>query len=290
MNAETRCLTGVNNIFQSIKYGENNLVKYKFPILDPGVQPPSRSYFSVVLKTLCLDINIWKPRRFANCSVQEELKDAVTQAPSTHSDTSDQRNHLPTHLKMVFGEHLQYKIKCKKVKFYPKNYLQIIIYRAHQCSLANWVLQFQLSKNAGTQWKGHCLACLDMVLPTQLLSSIHQKRKHQNGSNHNVETSPRYINERISPVPQRILYVQLDICKREKNVFTFVYYERLVPCHLFAKTIWSSLPVYHTHEDIDQRFSIAANTFRRNDAINIEDIHSHHPQTINKCISMTNMS
>lgn len=64
----------------------------------------------------------------------------------------------------------------------------------------------------------------------------------------------------------------MDNCAREnKNKDVFAYCAFLVQCGLFDRVEVSFLPVGHTHEDIDQLFSVIGRYLRTHDAYTIED-------------------
>jgi hypothetical protein len=74
------------------------------------------------------------------------------------------------------------------------------------------------------------------------------------------------------PIESRVLYVQMDNCAREnKNKDVFAYLSYLVKCGLFDRVEASFLPVGHTHEDIDQLFSVIGNYLKTHDAYTLSD-------------------
>ena len=63
-----------------------------------------------------------------------------------------------------------------------------------------------------------------------------------------------------------VLRIQADICGREnKNQYMFALRATLVGLGYFAEVYLSFLLVGHTHEDIDQRFSVISGTLKRQD-------------------------
>lgn len=60
-----------------------------------------------------------------------------------------------------------------------------------------------------------------------------------------------------------ILYLQLDNCWREnKNQYMLGYCHWLIEMHCFEEIYMSFLPVGHTHEDVDQMFSVVRTGIR----------------------------
>ena len=72
----------------------------------------------------------------------------------------------------------------------------------------------------------------------------------------------------------------MDNCAREnKNKDVFAYFAYLVKCGLFDRVESSFLPVVHTHEDIDQLFSVIGNYLKFHDAHTLSDFM--------KCVKMS---
>lgn len=116
--------------------------------------------------------------------------------------------------------------------------------------------------------------------------------EHETGANHVVETVHRFLQSRVTqgPLP-RTLYIQVDNTSREnKNRFFLSYCESLVSRQVFDDVQVSFLPVGHTHEDIDQSFSVTADRLRHNDAITLEDLHSQLRQTYNSHTQVSRMA
>jgi hypothetical protein len=68
------------------------------------------------------------------------------------------------------------------------------------------------------------------------------------------------------PLP-RTLFLQLDSAKDNKNKYLFAFMEHLVNCKIFDKIEVAFLLVGHTHEDIDQRFSVLSRHLNLHDAL-----------------------
>jgi hypothetical protein len=70
-----------------------------------------------------------------------------------------------------------------------------------------------------------------------------------------------------------VLYLQLDnTCKQNKAQYTMAYLHSLVDAGVFQKIIVSFLPVGHTHEDIDQFFSVLAKALKHRNCYSREDL------------------
>ena len=69
------------------------------------------------------------------------------------------------------------------------------------------------------------------------------------------------------PTVNPILYLQLDNCSENKNKVLFSFVSHLVSKEVFAEAYIGFLMVGHTHEDIDQFFSIIAAHLRKLETI-----------------------
>uniref|UniRef100_A0A8W8JJX8 DUF7869 domain-containing protein n=1 Tax=Magallana gigas TaxID=29159 RepID=A0A8W8JJX8_MAGGI len=70
-----------------------------------------------------------------------------------------------------------------------------------------------------------------------------------------------------------VLYLQADNCFREnKNKFVLSFLELLVRRRIFYEVQLSFLHVGHTHEDIDQMFSVIADNLRHKDAATLPEM------------------
>ena len=70
-----------------------------------------------------------------------------------------------------------------------------------------------------------------------------------------------------------VLCIQADNCGREnKNQYMFAFCTVLVGLRYFAEVYLSFLLVGHTHEDIDQRFSVISGTLKRQDIDSLQEL------------------
>ncbi|XP_060594673.1 uncharacterized protein LOC132749024 [Ruditapes philippinarum] len=69
-----------------------------------------------------------------------------------------------------------------------------------------------------------------------------------------------------------ILYIQADNCAREnKNRYVLAFLQLLVEKNIFNEVHFSMLPVGHTHEDIDARFSLISRRLYQKDTETLEE-------------------
>ena len=70
-----------------------------------------------------------------------------------------------------------------------------------------------------------------------------------------------------------VLRIQADNCRREnKNKYMFAYCASLVALGYFREVRLSFLIVGHTHEDIDQQFSIISGVLNRQDIDSVKEM------------------
>jgi hypothetical protein len=88
-------------------------------------------------------------------------------------------------------------------------------------------------------------------------------------------------------------FLQLDnTTKENKNQFVLAWLQTLVDTGVFDTIYVSFLPVGHTHEDIDQRFSIVSRALRRESILSVQQLEVFLNQffkvrAIVKCIHLT---
>ena len=122
----------------------------------------------------------------------------------------------------------------------------------------------------------------------------HPNTKNGAGSNATIEVLRRtlvYLDKRSPNMPPT-LHLQLDNCGGEnKNKYMFSFLSYLVQVGIFQEILVSFLIVGHTHEDIDQHFSVISRELRRKNAVTPSEwdglIHgafqdAHHRPTIKK--------
>lgn len=101
----------------------------------------------------------------------------------------------------------------------------------------------------------------------------------------------------LKSLPQE-LFIQLDnTAKDNKNRYFFAFCDLLVHKRVFERVTVNFLPVGHTHEDIDRRFSRISVTIRDQRVITIRDLHhflkisqSSKPGYVGRVEAMNNFS
>ena len=98
----------------------------------------------------------------------------------------------------------------------------------------------------------------------------------ETGANHIVEALLWFLVERkrTAPLPRK-LFVQVDNCIREnKNSYFMSFLESLVEWGIFDEIKVGSLPIGHTHEDVDKSFSTTSSRMKRHNAITHTYLHT----------------
>ena len=109
-----------------------------------------------------------------------------------------------------------------------------------------------------------------------LYSDIWIDSHHKHDSNQVITSIMNVINDvrdcRGGLLPP-VLRIQADNCGREnKNQYMFAFCATLVGLDYFAEVYLSFLLVGHTHEDIDQRFSVISSTLKLYDIDLIQEL------------------
>ena len=103
---------------------------------------------------------------------------------------------------------------------------------------------------------------------------FHPNTANGAGSNMTIEVLRRtlhYLSHTSTDMPP-VLHLQLDNCGGEnKNQFVLGYLSYLVQAGIFHEILLSFLIVGHTHEDIDQHFSVISRKLRLKNAVSLSE-------------------
>jgi hypothetical protein len=170
------------------------------------------------------------------------------------------------HLNKQRGQRDKYYKQRRKGSTLPKQYLSIIIYGMDQQKTNIPIMASKIKDESpleqriiGVKVHGHrnYLFVVDQNLP--------------GGANLMVEVLRKVLLDLEQkgelPCAKPVLYVQVDNCGENKNKYFFGFLTHLVKIKSFSKIKVGFLMVGHTHEDIDQMFSIISSYLKKESVI-----------------------
>lgn len=256
-----------------------------------GSKPSTQSYFFHIWKHFCSQIKVRKIRPFSNCSRCDELRDALAKAVQDGLSVSHLKKEKEDHNSWVRRERLEYYKRRDQAILHSQDYCSVIVDGADQSAFGLPHFMVKTKSERGHAMKVRLIGLLEHGREN-ILRLFTLTEEHETGANHVVETVHRFLQSRVKqgPLP-RIFYIQVDNTSREnKNRFFLSYCESLVAWQVFDSVQVSFLPVGHTHEDIDQSFSVTADRLRHNDAITLDDLHSQLRETYNSHTQVSRMA
>lgn len=229
--------------------------------VDPGDQL-SDSHFRAIVKNEFTYLRIHKYKKFKQCEYCLECDTKVSDmklAPAVRQAWTERKR---IHRERVRAEKQKYYHHRYKARRNPDKYLSIIIDGMDQSKVATPGWKRDSAETEGIyRTKMHCTGVLVHGRPNQTFAYLWPDR---------VPKDPNLTCSILLDVLSRIetkaevLYLQIDGCTGEnKNRDVFMLCAYLVRIGVFSKIKVSFLPVGHTHEDIDQLFSIFAVALRQ---------------------------
>ena len=212
--------------------------------------------------------------RFSKCQICWEYR--TCSEASTTNPTQKQlvREHLNLHQALQVEEQRDYWKAKNNAILYPNESMCLIVDGMDQNTTMVPKLRQAVEGIEGRYVKTHL--CGMLVHGEGLYSDVWIDSHHKHDSNQ-VVTSIMHV---ISDVRTRrggklplVLHIQADNCGREnKNQYMFAFCAVLVGLRYFAKVYLSFLLVGHTHEDIDQRFSVISGTLKHQDIDSLQEL------------------
>ncbi|XP_062609674.1 uncharacterized protein LOC134271502 [Saccostrea cucullata] len=150
----------------------------------------------------------------------------------------------------------------------PDKYLSLIIDGMDQSKTNIPHFKGRQSKEfaATRQLNVHVTGVLSHSRNKKILYTDFHQYKHDSNLTLNILLKVLWNHSKGKPLPP-VLYLQADNCFREnKNKYVLSFLELLVRKRIFYEVQLSFLHVGHTHEDIDQMFSVIADHLRHKDA------------------------
>ncbi len=258
--------------------------------LYPGRTVPSVPYFMRIWRQCTDHIKVRHNHGFTVFNECEQLRRALNDAVVKSLPTSQIMAQKSKHNEYVRAERLSYALRRDRARLNPSEKLSIIVDGADQSAFGLPHFVSSVKSVRGHSLKVKLVGLLHHQTPNNL-HLFTMTEEHETGSNHIVETIHRFINtqQALASLP-REFYVQLDNCSREnKNHYLMAYLESLVAWDVFDVVEASFLPVGHTHEDIDQIFSVTSSRLRVNDAVTLSDLHFQLSQTLGGRTRVTEM-
>lgn len=230
--------------------------------------PPTYSYFLRIWKKEVPNIRSRKTHNFTICSLCEKYRISLIE----HVNNPKKRDEIllsrSNHIDHMRQERLGYYRRRDRAVTYPSRFCSFIIDGADQKSYGLPHFAFNTKADKGHKLKVKCVGILEHR-PSKKLSLFPMREEFDTGSNHVIEGLHRVLDLKFQEegaLPPT-MYVQFDNCSREnKNKFFLSYLESLVARGVFLEVQVSFLPVGHTHEDIDQAFSVVARHLKTKDA------------------------
>ncbi|XP_061164113.1 uncharacterized protein LOC133195610 [Saccostrea echinata] len=228
-------------------------------------------------------LNIWN-EHFPHVKIkQSNLFTRCTTCDKLDRELHKQLN--PEKKKEIFikkQEHLHRQMKEKSAYYRrktvsrrrPDRYISLIIDGMDQSKTNIPHFKGRPSKEfaATRQLNVHVTGVLSHGLNRKYLFTDLHQYKHDSNLTLNVLMKVLWNHSKGKSLPP-VLYLQADNCFREnKNKFVLSFLELLVRRRIFYEVQLSFLHVGHTHEDIDQMFSVIADNLRHRDAATLPEM------------------
>ena len=231
-----------------------------------GEEPLSKSAFYRMWRLEFTHVQIPPHSRFSKCLTCWEYR---TYLEATKSTTRKEaiKNEFLLHQVLQKEERKDYWLAKENAILFPTESLCLIVDGMDQNTTMVPKLCQSVKNIEGRYVKTHL--CGVLVHGVGLYTDVWIDTHHKHDSNQ-VVTSIMHVLEDVrsrrgNRLPP-ILRIQADNCAREnKNQYMFALCATLVGLKYFAEVHLSFLIVGHTHEDIDQRFSVISGTLKPRD-------------------------
>ena len=177
------------------------------------------------------------------------------------------------HLEQQYAEREKYYKHREKAMKKPEKYMSMIIDGMDQAKLD--IPHFaRATKGNSTPLGNSIIGVLVHGVEFKQFVVSHSMKGGANEMMTVLNTALRELQERYSREDRtwpEVLYLQLDNTHKDnKNRGLMTYLEEVIHLEVFRKVKVSFLFVGHTHEDIDQRFSVISRYLRRNDVLTMQ--------------------
>ena len=205
--------------------------------------------------------------QFSKCQICWKYQTCLEASNTNPTQKQLVREQLNLHQALQVEERRDYWKTKNSAILYPNESLCLIVDGMDQNKTMVPKLQQVVKGIEGRYVKTHL--CGVLVHGEGLYSDVWIDSHHKHDSNQVVTSIMHVIDDvrarRGGKLPP-VLRIQADNCGREnKNQYMFVFCAVLVGLRYFVEVYLSFLLVGHTHEDIDQRFSVISGTLKRQD-------------------------
>lgn len=231
------------------------------------------------------------------CDICKRFAQIICNPTLSNSQKLEEKEKKRTHMKTVESCRMSYHYRRQLSCDSPAQYMSIICDATNQ----NATILPNIPKFSKTEDRFRSVMLKHKLMGVRVHG--YKKRDYlyfapsflgaEVGSNYTIEAIGRtlvheeeYRRERSMGWPS-VLFVQLDNTTSDnKNKYVFGYLTHLVDSGIFKKVYVSFLPVGHTHEDIDQCFSVIQKALAKREAFTFEEwaelVHESFKQDFNK--------
>ncbi|XP_053403787.1 uncharacterized protein LOC123534087 [Mercenaria mercenaria] len=254
---------------------------YKNEMTDQFKYPVSKSLFYNIWNRK-KNLKIKQTNSFSKCNTCVHLERELEKTRDPESRTK-LKSMVAVHNERQMNERRYYYEKKDKAKDYPRRFLSLIVDGMDQSktNLPHFTGRLLKGVDPNSFLKTHVQGILNHGCST--FKCYVDINEYSHDSNLVMNTLLRAIHDsqsKLGTLPE-VLFLQADNCGREnKNKYVMSFCELLVRLHVFSEIHLSFLPVGHTHEDIDAKFSYLADLLRRNDTETLPALLHVLPNTI----------
>ena len=240
---------------------------------DPAVVP-SKKYLDRIWRTddEFKNIKVHRTLPFSKCDTCSEFDTAYsrTSDPAARKEIIAKKQ---AHKALVSQDRDGYYTRGAKATMRPREFMSLIVDGADQ---SKYELPYRprSTKTADTLWKQK-IHVMGAISHGRRVSAFISTDDIKHGNNVTIEVIHRVLwktledEEFLPPV----LFLQLDNTTRQcKAQYVMAYLHSLVDAGVFKKIVVSFLPVGHTHEDIDQFFSVLSKTLKHQNCYTREEL------------------
>ena len=235
-------------------------------------RPVSKARFDKMWATEFTNIKIPPTSRFSKCQICWEFEEcAEAVANHRHRDVIRERYRL--HIAICGAERRNYWNAKEEGIRRPDDMLSLIVDGMDQNTTMVPKFRQAVKGVEGRYVKTHL--CGVLVHGLALYCHVWIDAHHKHDSNQVVTSLVRVLGDvraRRGTLPPT-LRIQADNCGREnKNCYMFAFCAALVALGHFREVQMYFLIVGHTHEDIDQKFSVLSRVLKRQDVLSLRDM------------------